>query len=76
MAGTPSLWFRRTYRLPPTDERYLSSTIEDITTEYLAYHYDDLHRKGKLDDLSEDDSFDQTLEDLNDDDFEDVTDDS
>jgi len=47
MAGTAELWFRRTYRLPPSDERYLSLTRLDILAEYFAYHYDDLIRDGK-----------------------------
>lgn len=32
-------WFRRTYRLPPTDPRYLDATPDDIATEYWAYRF-------------------------------------
>lgn len=34
-------------------------TEREILTEYYAYHYDDLHREGKLGDLFEDSEFDE-----------------
>ena len=58
MAGTPELWFRRTYKLPPTDPRFLDATAADILTELYAYHYDDLRREGRVEDEIEDEGFD------------------
>lgn len=39
IAGTLEFWYRRTYQLAPTDPRFLDSTLEQIETEYWAYHY-------------------------------------
>lgn len=58
MAGSVGLWFRRTYRLAPSDPRYLSLTTLEIMTEHYAYYYDDLRQQGKSVDEVEDDEFD------------------
>lgn len=36
---TISFWFRRKYLLSPIDPRFLDLTLEQIETEYWAYHY-------------------------------------
>lgn len=36
---TISFWFRRKYNLPPNDPRFLDLTLEQIETEYWAWHY-------------------------------------
>lgn len=38
-AQTIAFWFRRKYNLAPTDPRYLDATLEQMETEYWAYHY-------------------------------------
>ncbi len=53
-----SLWYRRTFRLPPNDPRYLDLTPLDILIEYHAHEYDDLYSEDKLGDIAEDDGFD------------------
>jgi len=63
-AGTFRLWYRRTYNLAPTDDRYLDATDQIIEAEYYSHFFDDLHQKGKLDDYVEDDAFDETLESI------------
>ena len=57
-------WFRRTFNLAPTDQRYLDATPEIIATEYHTHFFDDLYRQNKLDDYVEDDNFEQTLSDI------------
>ena len=69
---TLEFWYRKKYNLTPHDPRYLESTVEDMETEYWAYHYFD-NPKG---DEVEDDDFDveavmRSMED-NPDDWEDV----
>lgn len=66
MAGSVNLWYRRTYRLPPNDPRYLELTPFEILLEYHAYKYDDLYSQGKLDGFVEDDEFnlDSVLEEM------------
>jgi hypothetical protein len=54
MANTYRLWFRQTYRLAPTDPRYLTATDEDIEAEYWAYEY----QKGGVKEEYEDEDFD------------------
>jgi hypothetical protein len=58
MARTYALWFRRTYRLAPTDPRYLQATVEDIEAEYWAYHYE----ANPVQEEFEDDEFDLEAE--------------
>lgn len=36
MANDYELTFRRRYNLPPTDDRFLNATREDIITDYWA----------------------------------------
>lgn len=47
MSETMALWFRRHYRLPPTDPRYLAMTPEGIATEFWANHYADRFYAGR-----------------------------
>ena len=70
------LWYRKTYRLAPTDKRFLSATPMEMLTEYYAYHFDKLHAEGKLDSETEDDDFDldQVLKSIeNDEDWDDIS---
>ncbi|HET8550852.1 MAG TPA: hypothetical protein VFM97_00060 [Gammaproteobacteria bacterium] len=63
MAGSIELWYRKTYRLAPTDPRFLDAEPETLLKEYYAYQYDAmLQRDGKLPDEFEDDDFDAELE--------------
>lgn len=39
LASSYEFAFRRRYNLPPTDERYLNATREDIITDYWAHYY-------------------------------------
>ncbi|ECB1886237.1 hypothetical protein IAJ44_004293 [Salmonella enterica] len=59
MLNTADLWYRRTYRLPPNDPRYLETTLEERLTEFYAWQYTD---NPKLLEVVEDESFD--LEDI------------
>jgi hypothetical protein len=47
-------WYRRRYNLPPTDPRFLDSTVEDIELDYWTQHFAD--RPNAVED--EDDDFD------------------
>ena len=59
------LAFRRRYNLPPTDERFLSATREEIIADYWANHY----AENGLKEEYEDDDF----QIVDDDDWEDIT---
>lgn len=57
------LWYRRTFRLAPTDPRYLDATIDEMGLEKLCHEYDDLRirleKEGRsLDDFVEDVEYD------------------
>ncbi len=56
------LWFRRTYRLPPTDPRYLDCSALDMLKEFFSYQYDDQLRAGKPITESVDEGFDLDAE--------------
>jgi hypothetical protein len=64
MAQSMALWFRKTYRLAPTDPRYLAATPEEIETEYWAHYYAD-HANASEEEYSDDDfSVDDEVERL------------
>lgn len=59
MAKTLELWFRRQYRLPPTDPRYLAMTPYGIAVDFWANHHADIFYSGKPDEEEfEDEDFD------------------
>lgn len=39
MAQTAAFAFRRRYLLAPTDPRFLSATLDDIVTDFWAWHF-------------------------------------
>lgn len=39
LSDTFGFWFRRHYKLPPLDDRYLAMTPEDIETEFWAHRF-------------------------------------
>lgn len=41
------VWFRRQYRLPPTDPRYLAMTPYGIAVDFWANHHADLFYSGR-----------------------------
>jgi hypothetical protein len=54
-----TLWFRRKYRLPPTDPRYLDATFHDIEVDYWANRYQDHADSGRPEEEEiEDEDFD------------------
>lgn len=76
MAGTVVLWYRRQFHLPPNDPRFLDLTYGEVLTEYWAHQYDDLIAAGKQIEEFDNPEFDDDWERfMDEDDFEDVTDD-
>lgn len=59
MVNGVDLWYRRTFRLPKNDPRYLNTTRKERLTEYWAWQFEE---NPKLLEAVEDDSFD--LEDI------------
>lgn len=59
MAGSVPLWYRRTYRLPPNDPRFESTSVFEMEVEFWAWHFDDLVKAGKDIVDHEDDDFDE-----------------
>lgn len=55
MVTRMTFWFRHKYRLAPTDPRFLDMTMQQIETEYWAYHY----LENPASEEVEDDEFDQ-----------------
>lgn len=77
LSTTARFWFRRKYGLPPTDERYLAMTDQDMLTEYWAHYYYD---KPGGETEGSTDNYEDQLAALNDelgippdDDFEDIS---
>ena len=54
MVKSVDFWFRTHYRLPPTDPRYLDTTLEERLSEFWAYQYS---VDPKLLEMAEDTSF-------------------
>lgn len=39
MAGTLGFWFRRQYRLAPTDPRFLDASLDVMAADYWAWRH-------------------------------------
>lgn len=76
-ASTVRFWFRRHYRLPPTDPRFLGMTEEGMLTDYWAHYYYDKPEgewEGGTDDFDEElAAMDREMGVPPDDDFEDIS---
>jgi hypothetical protein len=62
MAQSMALWFRKTYRLAPTDPRYLQATPEQIEAEYWAYHFSEKGNSSEEEYEDEDFSVEEEME--------------